>query len=377
MKPIMIVGVGQCGGNIADVAETKGYPTLAINSYKGDLDSLKNVLQRLHLSGYNGAGKNRENGKQALKDNLDIVIESISAMVSEQPIKIILVAFSADGGTGSGSGPLLIQVLSEVFPEIIIGAIPVLPLLTDSIGSIANASECITELSEIETLGACLFADNQKTWLRTSNRKELYNFSNSDIINRIDDLYKATVDRSTDGNFDEADLISVFSARGAMIIGRANLNQNINEINTNIKISLDGESVFASPEYDQRIVNAAFIYRASNAAMKHFSKDNIFSQIGMPIEVFEGYYGYPKTMYFKDHKIITALSGLSFPFKRLNEMERIIEENKNKIEQNFQTSVSQRFEGKSGWVNNLRGGKRKTEKTEEVISLADKLKRFK
>ena len=58
---IGFVGVGQCGGNIANEFAKLGYPTVAINTAKPDLEKLTNIRMehRLLISlGIQGAGKN-------------------------------------------------------------------------------------------------------------------------------------------------------------------------------------------------------------------------------------------------------------------------------------------------------------------------------
>lgn len=370
-KPLMIVGVGQCGGNIADVAESYGFATMAINSYQGDLDSLKRVSDRYHLKGYNGAGKNRENGKEALKDNLEPIIEAIVTKADQPHIKGIMVAFSADGGTGSGSGPLLMEVLSEVLPNKIINGIIVMPSMEESIGALANASECISELSNIENLGACLFVDNHKVMEEyKTTKKQVYNKTNIEAIYLLSEICVASQEKSSDGNFDEADLLAVLSARGAMTISKTIVPANTDEVNNYIKASWDRRSIFITPENDGKIVNAAFIYHTIETVISKVNKGQLFNEVGTPIEVFEGYYSYPKSQ----QEIITILSGLSFPFKRLNEMEDKIEQYKSRIESNIQSSMTQRFENKSSWVSGLKNSRKREVSSKQSIS--DKLKRF-
>jgi tubulin-like protein CetZ len=363
----MIIGVGQCGGNIADIAESKGFPTLAINSYQGDLDSLSHVTNRIHLKGYNGAGKDRTRGRAALRDNLEGVIEKIGLVAED--VEIIMVAFSSDGGTGSGSGPLLVQILSEIMPDKVVGAIVVLPTLGDSLGSLANSNECISELSLIEDLGACLFIDNEKLGTKVTNKRDLYQVTNTEVINHLEIICDASQKRSTEGNFDGADLISIMSARGAAAIDSFLLKK-VDNINQKIREGWDKGSIYITPEYDQKIINAGIIYQVGHETAKEVNKNEIFNQIGMPIEIFEGYYGNESKV---SPSITTIISGLSFPFTRLQQMEEVIEKYKAKVEENLEASFNQKFETQAGWLGKARF-KKKSQPTNE--SITDKLKKY-
>lgn len=370
-KQLMIIGMGQCGGNICDVAESFGFATMAINSYQGDLDSLKRVPDRIHLKGHNGAGKNRENGKDALKENIEPIINSIANKANQPHIKAVMVAFSADGGTGSGSGPLLMEILTEVLPDKIIGGIIIMPTLDESIGALANSSECISEISNIENIGACLFVDNHKVLNEfKTTKKQMYAKTNADVVYYLNEICTASNEKSSDGNFDEADLLAVLSSRGSMIISKTLVPSNMADVNHQIKGSWDRRSPFITPENDGKIVNAAFIYHTIETVVSKVSKSQLFAEVGTPIEVYDGYYSFDKTTQY----IVSILSGLSFPYKRLNEMEEIIETHKSKIETNIQSSLTQKFENKSGWVGGLKNNRKKESNSKQ--SITDKLKRF-
>ena len=72
---IGVVGMGQCGGNLAVEFSKKGYEAFALNTSFSDLKSLEDLPkeQRLHvgLNGRSGAGKDLNLGKQSLLSNRD------------------------------------------------------------------------------------------------------------------------------------------------------------------------------------------------------------------------------------------------------------------------------------------------------------------
>ena len=59
MKPIGILGVGQAGGNIAEIASTLGFQTALINTNQRDGLVNTKVEKKFFAPGYNGAGQDR------------------------------------------------------------------------------------------------------------------------------------------------------------------------------------------------------------------------------------------------------------------------------------------------------------------------------
>ncbi len=104
MKSIGILGVGQAGGNIADIASTMGFQTALINTNQRDGLVNTGVEKKYFVPGYNGAGQDRSIGIKAVHDNSQDLIDFVKQ--SFKNIKLLLVAFSTDGGTGSGMSPL-------------------------------------------------------------------------------------------------------------------------------------------------------------------------------------------------------------------------------------------------------------------------------
>src|SRR5213595_1821101 len=143
VKSIGILGVGQAGGNIAEIASTMGFQAALINTNQRDGMVNTRVERKFFIPGFNGAGQNRSIGVRAVKDNHREITEFVKR--SFKNIKLLLVAFSTDGGTGSGMSPLLIDLLVDQLPGINIGAIAILPDRNVLAGNRINAAECIEE----------------------------------------------------------------------------------------------------------------------------------------------------------------------------------------------------------------------------------------
>lgn len=126
---IGIIAVGQAGGNIGQLFEESGYSVLYLNTSQEDLDTLKNAKHKYHITGGEGCNKDRNKAKQLVIDDFDNIAEQIDEILK---CEILFVVFAAGGGTGSGAGPMLMDLLLDGSSRFV-GAVTVLPAQTESI----------------------------------------------------------------------------------------------------------------------------------------------------------------------------------------------------------------------------------------------------
>lgn len=159
-KKFVIVGVGNCGSQIANLAVSK-YPELfesiCINSSESDLAMVTAVKDELKFKVGNrneieGAGKNRSKMKEYLQADIRGILnnQNLRDLIASQ--KYCFVAASTAGGTGSGAAPVLFDVLRQMFPDTYFILIGVLPKMNVSIMEQENTIEFLNEL--YQTLGA-------------------------------------------------------------------------------------------------------------------------------------------------------------------------------------------------------------------------------
>ena len=84
-----ILGLGQCGGNIASLLEQKQYTTVYLNTSKEDLSAIKGV-HKIHIDGADGAAKDRRKVLQLATESFQSIIEKINGILTQ---KYILVLF--------------------------------------------------------------------------------------------------------------------------------------------------------------------------------------------------------------------------------------------------------------------------------------------
>lgn len=143
-KKISFVAVGQAAGNIGRLFEQKGYAVLYVNTSREDLNTLEDAKFRYHIPQGEGCNKDRRKAKQLVIDDFDNIVAEIDSKVKAE---MIFVIFASGGGTGSGAGPMLMDLLIDEGRTV--GAITIIPSSEESVKSHINSYECFTELTRI------------------------------------------------------------------------------------------------------------------------------------------------------------------------------------------------------------------------------------
>ena len=325
------IGIGQAGNNIADVAELFGYRTAVCNTSPEDLESVQLVKNKVLLGSNGGAAKDRKMAKRDAKDNYNKIVDLIKNKFNG--INMIYFVFSAGGGTGSGMSPMMIDVVRRLIPDKKFGCVTILPSKSESIVAQINALECLKEIIRLEI--PSFIADNEKLASRgkTKTRKDLFDKMNNYIIDSFNLILNTDRIASKYGNLDQQDIIRLLSTPGVSIITTSNigsLEKKEKDFSFGKKIMSSWDNSFFAPlQYDDKITRMGFIYEVSDEVTKMVDYEEIKNEIGNPLEIFEGYYQ-PED---KNDIVISILSGLSYPIKRINEIKKIIEGGKHSSEE--------------------------------------------
>ncbi|MFO0727325.1 MAG: hypothetical protein U1E65_26330 [Myxococcota bacterium] len=237
MKPdgrsldIVVIGLGQAGGNIATEFNRRGYPALALNTANSDLSALDPggvypalpAERRLYIGmdGYDGAGADPEYGSQCVDEHA----QQIRQMVLEHATDADAIILSAGLGGGTGSSlSALVRVLGEL-------ELPLIGLMTlpgDGESGIVkvNAVRAINEMVEMPLLG-WIFVDNQR--LSELNQDvsivDYFAHVNGRIASPIDALNRLNNrdDIKSIRSFDGEDLRKLLLSGGVLNYGVADL----------------------------------------------------------------------------------------------------------------------------------------------------------
>lgn len=306
---ISFVAVGQAGGNIGQLLEEKGYSVLYVNTSKEDLDTLGKAKFKYHVPGGEGCNKDRRKAKQLVIDDFDNIAGEIEAKVRAD---LIFVIFASGGGTGSGAGPMLIDLLLDEGKTV--GAVTIIPAADESVKAHINAYECFTELTEIQQMAACFILDNGKGEKMELNTAFVESFT---AFAEIPEKH-----RSARGNIDKAEVMETLKAHGMAAIARHD-----GKDSAGIIRALQ-ESVFAPMEQDRAV---KYIAASLSGAVR---MADIEKAVGTPIDNFQTY---------NDKETICCITGLTYPQARLEAVYGKVADNKDLIKKNLAATRESRM----------------------------------
>jgi len=197
---LSVIGLGQCGCRVADQfarlnakgqAERKATiapHVLAVNTDQADLtglnfikkDYMHRILIGLRETLGHGVGKINELGAQLARSDGDKVMDAIKSEPRFYETHAFLIIAGAAGGTGSGSIPVIAQLVKERYPNKPVYALVVLPFEheeSSEVRSVYNTATCLNSIYEI--VDAVFLADNQRYV-----RKDASLINNMEKINR-------------------------------------------------------------------------------------------------------------------------------------------------------------------------------------------------
>ena len=290
-----ILGLGQCGGNIATLFEQKQYATVYLNTSQEDLNAIKGV-HKIHINGADGAAKDRRKVLQLATETFPNIVEKINSILTQ---KYILVLFSSSGGTGSGLSTPILRYLSQTGKV----CIPIVVLPNENIESAKaceNAYNSCAELMSIQGLGATFLLDN-------SNEDKFV--INQRFVNEFDTFINLK-NSSVYGNIDMAERKQMLSCPGISVIGKLS---KAKSIASEIVHSLHN-GIYA------KIESKNAYYLGVSTSNKSLDINSITKEFVGVYDVFSG---------ISESTTIIIASGLQWPMKR-------IEKFKNKFEQTVQ-----------------------------------------
>ncbi len=180
---LVVIGLGQCGGNIADEFARLGkrarshrgieivIGAFAVNTDTADLSSLSHIksdfqhriLIGSRRTGGHGVGKVNELGAEIAKEDGDKILEAIRATPRLFESDAFLLVAGAAGGTGSGSLPVITQLIKERYTDKPIYNLIILPFQheEDTEGrTVYNSAVCLK--SAYSVADSIFLIDNQR-----------------------------------------------------------------------------------------------------------------------------------------------------------------------------------------------------------------------
>lgn len=287
-----ILGLGQCGGNIASLFEQKQYTTVYLNTSQEDLNAIKGV-HKIHINGADGAAKDRRKVLRLATESFQDIIEKINSIVTQ---KYILVLFSSSGGTGSGLSTPILHYLTQIGKV----CIPVMVLPDENIESAKaceNAYNSCAEIMSIQGLGATFLLDNSNDDKFSINQKFVNEF----------DAFINIKNSSVYGNIDMAERKQILSCPGVATIGKLS------------------KAKSTAPEIVQSLHNGVYAkiesknayYLGISTSNKSLDTNSITKEF---VGIYDVFYG------ISEATTIAIVSGLQWPIKRIEKFKNKFEE---------------------------------------------------
>ncbi len=232
---VMIVGLGQAGGKIADLFikdDRKShiphtFEAIAVNTAVSDLMGLQYIpkedrilLGETLVKGH-GVGADNKKAAKIAEDEIEIILNRISRL-NVSNFDAFFVVAGLGGGTGSGSISVVCRALKEVYDEPVY-SIGILPAENEGDIYTLNAARSLKSL--LPSCDATILVDNGAFLRSGESVRQAYDRINMEIVKRIGILCRAgeTAGRSGVGEMvvDASEIINTLNAGGICSIGYA------------------------------------------------------------------------------------------------------------------------------------------------------------
>lgn len=342
MLKVGIIGLGNTGNQVAALAQEKlKVPVVAINSSEKDLESVPQIEIRRLIKKKDGesagAGKDRSLAKKYLKDSIvDLLSDTeINDMIIN--LDVVFVVSSTGGGTGSGTAPVLTNLISERFADTKCIMVGVLPVNEEAYSSHVNTLQYLDELYSVMHGQTYMLYDNDK--LAGLPSYQLLEKVNNEIVADIDVLRCTYNTKTQYDSIDDRDMTRLISFGGRIMVSRLEGfqekdcdNQSIEDmIIANIKKNCHVES-----QRDRKVMATGIISNLSDALTGTFDNNipKVREFVGDPVHAFAHVKVNenrkdPNNVFF----IATGLTPISDRINRISDRVEEIEEKQRVLEE--------------------------------------------
>ena len=318
-----VIGCGNAGSQVADLAQNEGFDCFIINSSIRDTSTVNFPQERMAIIGEGrGVGKDRSKSKEYMR--MCIKTQVINAQVFKDFMKlkeVVFIVSSTGGGTGSGIAPTLLNLLQHMYPNTKFILVGILPTNEESYDTLENTIAYMLDLQDLDKLNC--------TYMSYDNSKSSKLTINKEIVNDFKVIRGDYIDTALNDAIDENDMAEILNNKGRIVIGRVNdiePNAPINEllldsvISNNYATGIDGVSG-----------NVKFgVMSTLTAQLSTKFDDNI---LAIRKTIGEGIL-FKNIAKGNENRIAVIATGLNMPNNRMSEIVKTVEDMKYKIVEN-------------------------------------------
>ena len=332
MLEVGIIGIGNTGNQVASLAKEKlGIPVLAINSSEKDLETVPNNIPKKLITDKDGlssgAGKDRQLAKTYLKDSITNLLKDQEIIELISPLDVVFIVSSTGGGTGSGTAPLLANIIEARFVDTKVIMVGVLPVNSEALSAHVNTLEYLNELYKVMENQTYMLYDNDKCAGLPSYK--LLDKVNNEIVEDINVLrcnynYTTKLD-----SIDDRDAKRLISFAGRIVVSRVEDFKEKDTDNMTIEdMLIDNikKNCHVEAQRDKKVMASGIITNLSQTLTEEF--DNNIPKVrdftGDPIHAFNHIYVNDDRK--MPNNVYLILSGLSPINDRINIISDRIEE---------------------------------------------------
>ena len=324
MLEVGIIGIGNTGNQVASLAKEKlGIPVLAINSSEKDLETVPNNIPKKLITDKDGlssgAGKDRQLAKTYLKDSITNLLKDQEIIDLISPLDVVFIVSSTGGGTGSGTAPLLANIIEARFVDTKVIMVGVLPVNSEALSAHVNTLEYLNELYKVMENQTYMLYDNDKCAGLPSYK--LLDKVNNEIVEDINVLrcnynYTTKLD-----SIDDRDAKRLISFAGRIVVSRVEDFKEKDTDNMTIEdMLIDNikKNCHVEAQRDKKVMASGIITNLSQTLTEEF--DNNIPKVrdftGDPIHAFNHIYVNDDRK--MPNNVYLILSGLSPINDRIN-----------------------------------------------------------
>ena len=332
MLKVGIIGIGNTGNQVAALAkETLNVPVIAINSSEKDLETISKDIPQKLISSKNGlsqgAGKDRTLAKKYLKDSiLDLIKDQdVTSMVGD--LDVVFIVSSTGGGTGSGTAPLMANIVSSTFRDVKVIMIGVLPVNSEALSAHVNTLEYLNELYKVLDGQTYLLYDNDK--LAGLPSYKIMEQVNNEIVQDIN-VIRCTYNYTTKfDSIDDRDMMRLISFPGRIVISRLeDFNEKACDTQTIEDMIIDNikRNTHVEAQRDKKIMASGIITNLSQTLTEEFDNNipRVRDFMGDPLHAFNHIYVNDDRK--KPNNVFFIMSGLTPINDKINLISDRIEE---------------------------------------------------